>query len=162
MPAPRPLAYFITFRTYGTWLHGDERGSTQRSLAGPDAPLLDPNPRREAWEAGQRLDAPVTLRAAERRAVDAAIRQTAEVRDWYIHALNVRTNHVHVVVSAEMAPELVMGSLKAWCTKLLGEAGLVATGAKVWSRHGSTRYLWREEQVVAACQYVVKGQGADR
>ena len=23
-----PLAYLITFRSYGTWLHGDERGST--------------------------------------------------------------------------------------------------------------------------------------
>src|SRR5262245_49884905 len=25
-----PLAYFITFRTYGTWLHGDERTSVER------------------------------------------------------------------------------------------------------------------------------------
>ena len=25
-----PLAYFITFRAYGTWLHGDERGSVDR------------------------------------------------------------------------------------------------------------------------------------
>ncbi len=25
-----PLAYFITFRCYGTWLHGDRRGSVDR------------------------------------------------------------------------------------------------------------------------------------
>ena len=25
-----PLAFLITFRTYGTWLHGDERGSVNR------------------------------------------------------------------------------------------------------------------------------------
>ncbi len=25
-----PLAYLITFRTYGTWLHGDERYSIDR------------------------------------------------------------------------------------------------------------------------------------
>ncbi len=25
-----PLAYLITFRSYGTWLHGDERGSVNR------------------------------------------------------------------------------------------------------------------------------------
>ena len=25
-----PLAYFITFRSYGTWLHGDKRGSVDR------------------------------------------------------------------------------------------------------------------------------------
>ncbi len=26
-----PLAYLITFRTYGTWLHGDERGSVDKN-----------------------------------------------------------------------------------------------------------------------------------
>jgi len=26
-----PLAYLITFRTFGTWLHGDERSSTRRN-----------------------------------------------------------------------------------------------------------------------------------
>jgi hypothetical protein len=25
-----PLAYLITFRCYGTWLHGDSRGSVDR------------------------------------------------------------------------------------------------------------------------------------
>ena len=25
-----PLAYLITFRTFGTWLHGDDRGSMDR------------------------------------------------------------------------------------------------------------------------------------
>ena len=26
----QPLAFLITFRCYGTWLHGDERGSIDR------------------------------------------------------------------------------------------------------------------------------------
>ncbi len=26
-----PIAYLLTFRTFGTWLHGDERGALQRS-----------------------------------------------------------------------------------------------------------------------------------
>jgi hypothetical protein len=117
------LAYFITFSTYGTWLHGDERGSMQRGLTGPDAPPLDPNPRREGWEASQRLDPPVTLGGAEWQVVDAAIRETAAIREWHVYALNVRTNHVHIVVSAEIPPEPLMGSLKAWCTKRLRGAG---------------------------------------
>jgi len=25
-----PLAYFLSFRSYGTWLHGDKRGSVDR------------------------------------------------------------------------------------------------------------------------------------
>ena len=28
------LAYFISFRSYGTWLHGDQRGSIDRVLYG--------------------------------------------------------------------------------------------------------------------------------
>jgi hypothetical protein len=27
-----PIAYFITFRSYGTWMHGDERGSVNAPL----------------------------------------------------------------------------------------------------------------------------------
>jgi hypothetical protein len=27
----QPLAFLITFRCYGTWLHGDERGAVDRS-----------------------------------------------------------------------------------------------------------------------------------
>jgi hypothetical protein len=43
-----PLAYFISFRTYGTWLHGDERGSVNRKQIdyeingqGDDLPSFD-------------------------------------------------------------------------------------------------------------------------
>lgn len=34
-------------------------------------------------------------------------------------------------------------------------------GEKLWTRHGSTRYLWNEASVEAACRYVRDGQGAD-
>jgi len=39
-----PLAYFITFRTYGTWLHGDERGSIDRYHNRYKGPKVEPNP----------------------------------------------------------------------------------------------------------------------
>jgi hypothetical protein len=78
-----------------------------------------------------------------------------------LHAVNVRTNHVHLVVSANLTPEQVLTSLKAWCTRRLREAGLVAEGFKPWSRHGSTRYLWRTDQIEAAVSYVLEGQGSD-
>ena len=40
-----PLGYLITFRSYGTWLHGDERGSIDRFHNRYKAPYL---PRRAA------------------------------------------------------------------------------------------------------------------
>ena len=42
-----PLAYLITFRCYGTWLHGDKRGSYRRNsrlLTG-----VSPIPPRPGW-----------------------------------------------------------------------------------------------------------------
>ena len=39
-----PLAYFITIRTYGTWLHGDERSSTSRFRNNPGQPRHPPKP----------------------------------------------------------------------------------------------------------------------
>ena len=31
----------------------------------------------------------------------------------------------------------------------------------MWARHGSTRYLWNEEDVLAVRDYVLNHQGAD-
>jgi hypothetical protein len=39
-----PLAYFIMFRSYGTWLHGDSRGSVDRLHNTYGTPRLPPNP----------------------------------------------------------------------------------------------------------------------
>jgi hypothetical protein len=38
-----PLAYFISFRSYGTWLHGDERGSIDRFHNRYGSPYIPPN-----------------------------------------------------------------------------------------------------------------------
>ncbi len=92
-----PLAYFISFRSYGTWLHGDNRGSIDRFHNRYGDPYL---PQSEAWERHnrkQRKAEPFILGARERRAVQKAIRETCTIREWHLHALNVRTDHVHVI-----------------------------------------------------------------
>jgi hypothetical protein len=39
----RPIAYFITFTTYGTWLHGDERGSVDKGHNRVGTEFIAPN-----------------------------------------------------------------------------------------------------------------------
>ena len=78
-----------------------------------------------------------------------------------LHAINVRTNHMHAVVTANTSPEAVMNSFKSWSTRRMVEAGLFARGDKVWVRHGSTRYLWKPAQLETACRYVADSQGED-
>jgi REP element-mobilizing transposase RayT len=104
---------------------------------------------------------PVGLDARMRSAVDTAIREFAQYRKTALHSLNVRTNHAHVVLGACDRPEKLMTSLKAYATRRLRELGLVDPEERVWSRHGSTRWLWTEEHISQACEYVALGQGAD-
>jgi alanyl-tRNA synthetase len=156
-----PLAYLMTYHTYGTWLHGADRGSVDRDHNVPGSPHLDPDAQRELDEFKRMKHSPVTLDAAQRSVVNAAILEVAEHRGWEVVAINVRSNHVHVVVAAETTPERVMVDLKSCSTRRLVERELIPAQSKVWSRHGSTRYLWTEEAVTAAGKYVAEAQGPD-
>ena len=156
-----PVAYFITFTTYGTWVHGDERGSVDRNHNIPGTPYLAPNRRRVAWERRLSRQQPVTLDSAGRAVVKTAIEQVCRHRDWSLHALNVRTNHVHAVVSTPVRPEVVLHDFKAYATRALRPAECAGQGASPWTAGGSTRYLWRPAALRAACRYVTDDQGLD-
>ncbi|MEE9297310.1 MAG: transposase [Phycisphaerae bacterium] len=156
-----PIAYLITFRTYGTWLHGDRRGSVDRDHNVYATPLLDAHAGRLRSAQQRRAHSPVTLGKSVRDGVGEAIRQVCAHRGWTIHASNVRSNHVHVVVSAPQPPEQVMLAFKSWSTRRLRELNLIDKCARVWSRHGSTRYIWKANQLAEACRYVAEGQGTE-
>jgi REP element-mobilizing transposase RayT len=156
-----PLAYFITFHTYGTWLHGADRGSVDRQHSVPGTPLVTPFEPRRRRETESLQSDPVTLAHPARCVVERTIIEVAVHRGWTIHTLAIRSNHVHVVLSAPDTPERVMNSVKSWSTRRLVEAGLMEAGQRVWARHGSTRYLWKPGDLRAACRYVSEGQGGE-
>ena len=159
MPA-EPLAYFLTFTGYATWLHGDRRGSVDRNTAGYGAPTLIEDSRREHYERTVAAKGPrMAFGRSARDAIDEEIRAVCIRRDWYLHALNVRTNHVHAVVSANVPVNEVMTAFKANSTRVLRERSLVGPSASVWTRHGSTPYLWSDKEIEDACNYVVGQQG---
>ena len=41
---PAPIAYFLTWSCYGTWLHGDARGSVDASHRERFTPTIEPDP----------------------------------------------------------------------------------------------------------------------
>jgi alanyl-tRNA synthetase/REP element-mobilizing transposase RayT len=157
----RPIAYFITFTTYGTWMHGSDKGSVDRDHNIPGTPLVEPDADRQATESNLKKGDPFTLDAKARSIVERTIQEVAEHRAWRIHAVNVRTNHVHVVVTSDATAEQTMLDFKSYATRRLVEAGSAPSGAKVWTRHGSTRYLWDVDDAESACVYVRDGQGVD-
>jgi REP element-mobilizing transposase RayT len=155
-----PLAYLLTFRTFGTWLHGDVRWSVGKSRRGRrESRLIQPNvPLQEAM--AEEMDQPaVVLNNLQRSAVESAIREVCEHREYSLRAVNARTNHVHSVVSAQVKPEGIINTFKAYSTRKLRDEHLIARHLKVWSRGRSRRYLWKPRHVLGAIDYVLYSQG---
>jgi len=152
--------YLITFRCYGTWLHGDERGSVDRRFYNRfGTSKIAPSIEKVARKATQLKHQPYVLGIQERSVVQKAIEEVCRVRGYGLFAVNVRTNHAHVVTSNSDAPERIMNSFKAYATKALRAEGLIGNDFRPWSRHGSTKYLWTDEHIAQAVEYVVYGQG---
>jgi hypothetical protein len=89
------LAYHITWTTYGTWLPGDARAWVQWGEWG----IKPPDPERECAARQRRAESAVVLSEDRRALVEQTIRDHCRVRGWLLHAVNARTNHVHVVVA---------------------------------------------------------------
>jgi REP element-mobilizing transposase RayT len=156
-----PLAYFISFRSYGTWLHGDKRGSIDRFHNCYGAPRLRTNKTWQRHNRKQLKAKPFILAARERGSVEAAIRLTCSIRKWHLQAVNVRTNHVHTVVTANRQPALVLNAFKANATRQLREDKLWPHPFSPWADKGSKIRLWNERSVANAIDYVLNGQGND-
>jgi REP element-mobilizing transposase RayT len=151
-----PIAYLITFRTYGTWLHGDERGSIRRIRKSRGfTKVIDINiPLKERMN--EQLDgAPVVLDTRQRKAVQTSIKELCKERGYILYALNVRSNHVHAVIGVKAKPERIADALKAFATKKLRELGLAGPDERIWSRGRSRRYLWKPRHVSSAIDYVL-------
>jgi hypothetical protein len=112
------LGHHIIWTTYGTWLHGDARGWVTKKRPG----VQDPDPTLEHESRERMAGDAVLLSPEQREIVDRTIRRHCEIRRWTLHALNVRTNHVHVVVTADRLPGEVAEQLKAWCSRKLSDA----------------------------------------
>jgi len=155
-----PLAYLITFRCYGTWLHGDGRGSIDRLHNQYQTPYLPAN---KVWKDSNEKSlksAPILLDNFQRNSVESAIREVCEYRAWLLRAINVRTNHVHVVVSiGEESPGKALNAFKAYSTRKMRENDCWRSEHSPWSNKGSKIYLWNEKSIEIAVDYVINGQG---
>jgi REP element-mobilizing transposase RayT len=157
-----PLAYLITFRTYGTWLHGDERGSVDREHNRYRSPYASSNQNRKQHNRTILKGEPVVLNVAQRASVEKAIRDTCVHRKWRLHAFSVRTNHVHTVVSIGVKkPELALNAFKANATRQMREDGCWRMAHSPWVDRGSKRHLWNERSLEQAINYVLHGQGEE-
>ncbi len=130
-----PIAYLITWTAYGSWLPGDARGWVRKG-----EPVIQPGNGRKVRDATQRMrQEAVLLSPDQRETIRRTIEEHCRIRGWRLDALNIRSNHVHLVVAADLRPESVMEQLKAWCSRRLNESG--DCRRKWWTEHGSTKWI---------------------
>lgn len=151
------LAYHITWTTYGTWLPGDIRGWVKRKTPG----VQSPDDERQRLANLALAEEPVTLSLRQRTIVEQTIRNHCSRCQWTIHALNARSNHIHVVLTADRGADEVMKQLKAWCSrKLSDEARLheqvaLRAGRRHWfTEGGDKRIIDNEDYLNNAIHYV--------
>lgn len=131
------LAYHIIWTTYGTWLPGDARGWLKKNSPG----IQPPDPEREQRAPERMAEAAVSLTKRQRGLVEQTVQEHCRIRHWTLHAVNVLSTHVHVVVTADRDADDVMNQFKAWCSRRLSDsAGLDNVVA-----HGAGRRRWFTE-----------------
>jgi REP element-mobilizing transposase RayT len=119
--------------------------------------MLGEDPGLAACVRGQMKSEPYLLAQASRTVVLDAIREVCTHRGWTLFAAHVRTNHVHAVVEADVRPEEILNDWKAYASRRLNF--VEAAKRPRWARHGSTRWLWKDQDVRDAIKYVAEGQG---
>jgi REP element-mobilizing transposase RayT len=87
------------------------------------------------------LPDPYVLDEAGRAVVLVAIQRHCARRGWNLLAAHVRSNHVHAVVE------------ESYASRELNQLESDGPDRKRWARHGSTRWLWKDEEVRQALRY---------
>ena len=153
------MRYFITFACYGAHLHGDGSGSVDWRHNLPGSRVLEPDIERATADKERMNQTSYLLDAARRTVVLESVKEHCVYQSWNLLAAHVRTNHVHVVVEAEVPPERIMNAFKSYASRALNRLDIDERGCKRWARHGSTRWLWTDQNVAEAIRYVVDEQG---
>src|SRR5688572_22808999 len=94
-----PLAFHFTFGTYGTRLHGDERGTVHRAMNQPGDPIVGSDP---AWWAREHANLnfpPVELTPEQMRHAESCAPQLCARGGWTHHVAAAGPDHVHQVLT---------------------------------------------------------------
>ncbi len=151
----QPLAYFITFTTYGTWLHGDSRNSVIRNNGIPR--LIAPNSH-PYQQKQQSLKYPqVRLNSNQRAIVLETIIQHSELKNWHLLAVHIRSTHIHAILRTSQKIGTVMTAMKSWSTRRLRSNGYKIP--KFWTVGGSKRYIFTNAKLQQKIHYVIYEQG---
>ncbi len=152
--------YFFTWTTYGAWLPGDARGWFRTGSG-----FCVPNPARVLAACLRMTEAAIVLNDQQRQLVETTVVEHCRIRGWALHACSCRTNHVHVLLTAdESRINIPREQLKAWCTRRLkglergagGNSGMIRD--VWWTERGWDEYVDSESSIARVIDYINEQQ----
>ncbi|MBI1321602.1 hypothetical protein GC170_00225 [bacterium] len=156
--------WLLTWTTYGSWVPGDDRGSTSVTRS-PDGilekhnrvgPFSAPsNAALASFSHEMRKHPIVMLDHSMAELVEKQLQETASYRGWSILILAIMTTHIHLVlqVKDDPKPSKMLKDLKSYASRRLNRHDPTRSG-RWWTDSGSARFLAEEANVTAAIAYV--------
>ncbi|PNY36788.1 hypothetical protein C2E31_11080 [Rhodopirellula baltica] len=149
-----PIAFFITWTVYGTFLQGDSRWWRKRQ-----AGQQPPQPHLTQWHRDRLNHEVILLNQQHRDAVETGITKHCEYRGWKLWVANPRTTHVHVVVTAaDYSGETVRDQLKANGTRAIRQIDDQFINRPVWTTSGDVRFVKSEDELARVIEYASEAQ----
>src|SRR5688572_20981816 len=96
----------------------------------------------------------VLLNELQRRKVEAVCQAHAKIRGWILHAVNARSNHVQLAVTADNSPEIVRDQFKANATRVLRQSPDALANDKIWTRGGDSEIVDGDDELERVVQYI--------
>jgi REP element-mobilizing transposase RayT len=149
-----PLAYHITFGTYGTRLHGSDRPTVDRSQNKFGDPVVGKD---AEWETIERslLKFPARILTIEQRLFVQEIIPSICVRGNWEHITTAAAkDHVHNIIRADIEGADIRKWLKRWISQAISEKWPLLPDQVWWAECGSVKWIWVNDYYGRAVDYV--------
>ncbi len=157
---PARTTWHITFGTYGTRLHGDDRPTVDREHNRRGQGFVGRDADRAAGERNKMRGDPVHLAAPQRAVIETLIPDICKRGGWTyrIAAAPDDEDHVHVLLDADPSidPDAILKWLKRWLGEAMTKRWNKPVSGTWWAKAGSTRPVDDETYLSNAYHYIRK------
>jgi REP element-mobilizing transposase RayT len=151
-----PLAYHITFGTYGTRLHGDPRGTVDRSQNEFGEPIVGRDDEWKSFEQKNLNFQPLILTIEQRVFIERQVPTICERGGWEFLQVAAAPDHIHNMVSARIDGKDIRKWLKRWLSEALSAIWPLRYREVWWSECGSVKWIWTEDYYERVRNYIQK------
>jgi REP element-mobilizing transposase RayT len=155
---PGRATWHITFGTYGTRLHGDERPTVDRKQNQRDKPFITSQPQLRQIQQHHMQSSEVLLNLPQRLAVQSNMQPICQRGQWNLHVVAAASNHVHVLLDAEINvdPKDIRKWLKRWIGQSLDSQFDKPPATTWWAKGGSTKPVKDQTYFENVYRYIAK------